>query len=123
MSDRKLLLIVTPGHSTQISRRFRGVDVCPSTVSTIRSAVPRKWDGKHNDDDSTLGDCSSAYTGMEPYIRTSITDRVHDRIYDTDVGEKTSLAGRVKSGKICAPHISRHSERFDTVVRGSGPEV
>lgn len=46
---------------------------------------------------------------MEPYIRTSITDRIHDGIYDTDTGHKATLRGRVLSGKggpVRTPDIS-----------------
>lgn len=36
---------------------------------------------------------------MEPYIRTSITDRIHDGLYDIDVAHKATLSGRVLQGK------------------------
>lgn len=46
---------------------------------------------------------------MEPYIRTSITDRIHDGIYDTDTAHKATLGGRVfrsKGGRVRSPDIS-----------------
>lgn len=59
------------------------------------------------DDDST-----PLIAGLEPYIRTSITDRVHDGIYDTDTAHKSTLGGRVKRGEIRSPDICRHGTRF-----------
>lgn len=46
---------------------------------------------------------------MEPYIRTSITDRIHDGLYDIDVAHKATLSGRIlqgKDGNIRTPDIS-----------------
>ncbi|CAM9698944.1 unnamed protein product, partial [Ectocarpus sp. 4 AP-2014] len=100
------------------------VDECPSTVSTIRSLVPRRFHSTEafsDGDSSTLtGGPRSAYVGLEPFIRTSITDRIHDGIYETDIGHKSTLGGRVKRGEIRCPKMSRYGKRFaDDAV---GPE-
>lgn len=80
-------------------------------MSTIRSVVSRGGGaetlhgGLH--DDATH--FSSAYAAMEPYIRTSITDRAHDGTYDTDTAHKATIAGRVvkgRGGNILAPDLS-----------------
>ncbi|CAM9706245.1 unnamed protein product [Hapterophycus canaliculatus] len=101
------------------------VDTCPSTVSTIRSLVPRRFHstkaGSSIDDSTKLIDGpSSAYAGLEPYIRTSITDRVHDGIYDTDVAHKSTLGGRIKRGDVLSPHISRGRKRFAEATAAPG---
>ena len=64
------------------------------------------------EDDSTIGGPNSAYWGMEPYVRTPITDRAHDGIYDIDTAHKTTLASRVKSGMVPSPHISRNEKQL-----------
>lgn len=92
------------------------MDECPSTVSTIRSLVPRRFHSTEafsDGDSSTLtGGPRSAYAGLEPFIRTSITDRIHDGIYETDIGHKSTLGGRVKRGEICCPKMSHYGKRF-----------
>ncbi len=88
-------------------------------MSTIRSLVPRAFPspaaaGTHDDDSATL------IAGLEPYIRTSITDRIHDGIYDTDTAHKSTLGSRVKRGEIRGPHISRHEKTFTKVAEDPG---
>lgn len=82
------------------------VDECPSTVSTIRSVVPRGSIELADEDDSTIGGPNSACWGIETYVRTPITDRAHDGIYDIDTAHKTTLAGRVNGGMVPSPNIS-----------------
>lgn len=99
------------------------IDECPSTVSTIRSAVPRGPIELSNEDDSTIGGPNSAYWGMEPYIRTSIIDRAHDGIYDIDTAHKATLASRVKSGMVSSPHIFSNEKQHTGGKSGGGCEV
>ncbi|CAM9761713.1 unnamed protein product [Scytosiphon promiscuus] len=103
------------------------VDKCPSTVPAIRSLVPRRFHsttaGSSIDDPTKLIDGpSSAYEGLEPYIRTSITDRVHDGIYDTDVAHKSTLGGRIKRGEVLSPEIFRGGKRFAEAIAAPGPQ-
>lgn len=73
-------------------------------MSTLRSVVRRNCS-------TTPTTKARAFTGMELYIRTAITDRVHDGIYNTDKGHKATIASRVKGGKIHSPSFSRHRKR------------
>lgn len=88
-------------------------------MSTLRSLAPRRFhsttSASTRDDDST-----TLIAGLEPYIRTSITDRVHDGIYDTDTAHKSTLGGRVKRGEIRSPDICRHGKRFGEAPAGAG---
>lgn len=88
-------------------------------MSTLRSLVPRSFhptaSASTRDDDST-----TLIAGLEPYIRTSITDRIHDGIYDTDIGHKSTLGGRVKRGEIRSPNICQHGKRFAEAPAGPG---
>eukprot|EP00752_Nemacystus_decipiens_P002912 g2710.t1 len=93
------------------------VDKCPSTVSSLRSLVPRRFHSTtsastRHDDSTTL------IAGLEPYIRTSITDRVHDGIYDTDTAHKSTVGGRIKRGEIRSPDICRNRKRFGEAPAG-----
>lgn len=108
----------------------RAVDESSSTVSTIRSVVPRGLVAPYHggggggnaldDDVTTVGDYSvEAFAGMDPYIRTSITDRVHDGTYDTDTAHKATIASRVKGGSVHSPSISCCRAR---VACGDGSE-
>lgn len=107
-----------PGNQTS-KPNPRALDKCPSTVSTLRSLVPRRFpsatSASTRDDDST-----TLIAGLEPYIRTSITDRIHDGIYDTDTAHKSTLGGRVKRGEIRSPDIYRHGKRFSEALAGPG---
>ncbi|CAB1100795.1 unnamed protein product [Ectocarpus sp. CCAP 1310/34] len=100
------------------------VDECPSTVSTIRSLVPRRFHSTEafgEGDSSTItGGPRSAYEGLEPFIRASITDRIHDGIYETDIGHKSTLGSRVKRGEIRCPKMYRYGKRF--ADNAAGPE-
>lgn len=75
-----------------------------------------------NVDDSTIGE-SSAYFGMEPYVRTAFTDRIHDGIYDIDKAHKATLASRLKGNEVRVPHISRYGKRFLGFEASLGREV
>eukprot|EP00903_Cladosiphon_okamuranus_P007750 g7508.t1 len=95
------------------------LDKCPSTVSTLRSLVPRRFHSTaststHDDDSTTL------IAGLAPFIRTSITDRVHDGIYDTDTAHKSTLGGRVKRGEIRSPDICQRGKRFGEAPAAAG---
>lgn len=87
--------------------------------------VPRRWCETLDEGDSsssTIGDLSSdsAYVGMDPFVRTAITDRAHDGVYDTDTAHKLTLAARVKRGDVRSPHISKGGSRFDDSSSGGG---